>query len=310
MVSGDLRPQGSEGRLPRTTIIPFRPTVEQTKKPTTEPKVAITPESIQTLMTALIEGLSTIYIPLSYLDTDGTLAANSDVKIATQKATKTYADTKVPSSYLDTDGTLAANSDVKIATQKATKTYADAVASTAANNLTNAINEAYPLKGSFSSGSDTVSNTTTETDFSSSHSIPADTLVTDDVCLLKARGVYKTDGGAAPTIQLRLKLDNVTILDTTAITLPALGSFEGWEAEFQVHCVSTGISGELEIQGAVTFADVSGDAIHLIPFNTDVYVADTTADLLFTVSVEWGTADADNSITMRQFAFFQYHDSV
>jgi len=55
---------------------------------------------------------------------------------------------------------------------------------------------------------------------------------------------------------------------------------------------------------------VSGDAIHLIPFNTDVYVADTTADLLFTVSVEWGTADADNSITMRQFAFFQYHDSV
>lgn len=32
------------------------------------------------------------YIPLSYLDTDGTLAANSDVKIATQKAVKTYAD--------------------------------------------------------------------------------------------------------------------------------------------------------------------------------------------------------------------------
>jgi hypothetical protein len=34
-------------------------------------------------------------IPLSYLDTDGTLAANSDTKVATQKATKTYADTKV-----------------------------------------------------------------------------------------------------------------------------------------------------------------------------------------------------------------------
>lgn len=31
-------------------------------------------------------------IPLSYLDTDGTLAANSDSKVATQKATKTYAD--------------------------------------------------------------------------------------------------------------------------------------------------------------------------------------------------------------------------
>jgi hypothetical protein len=86
-------------------------------------------------------------------DTDGTLTANSDSLIATQKATKTYADAKVadaindgvttiapsenavfdalvlkiPTSYLDTDGTLAANSDSKIATQKAVKTYVDAL---------------------------------------------------------------------------------------------------------------------------------------------------------------------------------------
>lgn len=62
---------------------------------------------------------------LTAVDTDGTLAGNSDKKIASQKATKTYADTKVPNSYLDTDGTLAANSDSKVATQKATKTYVD-----------------------------------------------------------------------------------------------------------------------------------------------------------------------------------------
>ncbi len=64
-------------------------------------------------------------LPLSYLDTDGTLAGNSDVKVASQKATKTYADLKIPLTYLDTDGTLAGNSDTKIASQKATKTYAD-----------------------------------------------------------------------------------------------------------------------------------------------------------------------------------------
>lgn len=34
-------------------------------------------------------------LPISYLDTDGTLAANSDVKVASQKAGKTYADSKV-----------------------------------------------------------------------------------------------------------------------------------------------------------------------------------------------------------------------
>ncbi len=71
------------------------------------------------------------------LDTDGTLAANSDTKIPSQKATKTYADTKVPSSYLDTDGTLAANSDTKVATQKATKTYMDTGLGTKQNTLTN-----------------------------------------------------------------------------------------------------------------------------------------------------------------------------
>lgn len=58
-------------------------------------------------------------------DTDGTLAANSDTKYASQKAAKTYSDTKLSSSYLDTDGTLAANSDSKVPSQKAVKTYAD-----------------------------------------------------------------------------------------------------------------------------------------------------------------------------------------
>lgn len=68
-------------------------------------------------------------------DTDGTLAANSDSKIASQKAVKTYVDALQAafiftlSTYvqatLSTDGTLAANSDSNVATQKATKTYAD-----------------------------------------------------------------------------------------------------------------------------------------------------------------------------------------
>lgn len=41
-------------------------------------------------------------IPASYLDTDGTLAANSDTKIATQKAVKTYVTASVPA--VSTDG--------------------------------------------------------------------------------------------------------------------------------------------------------------------------------------------------------------
>jgi hypothetical protein len=66
-----------------------------------------------------------IIMGLEAASTDGTFAANSDSLVPTQKAAKTYADTKLASSALDTDGTLAANSDAKVATQKAGKTYAD-----------------------------------------------------------------------------------------------------------------------------------------------------------------------------------------
>lgn len=38
---------------------------------------------------SLLDGIA-LKVPLTYLDTDGTLAANSDVKVATQKAVKTY----------------------------------------------------------------------------------------------------------------------------------------------------------------------------------------------------------------------------
>lgn len=61
---------------------------------------------LQTIMIGLMKsvfgmdpmsGGTPAFLPSSYLDTDGTLAANSDVKIATQKAVKTYADQLIAS---------------------------------------------------------------------------------------------------------------------------------------------------------------------------------------------------------------------
>lgn len=50
------------------------------------------------------------YLPTTYLDTDGTLAANSDVKIASQKAVKTYVDTAV-TGLLDFKGSTNASAN-------------------------------------------------------------------------------------------------------------------------------------------------------------------------------------------------------
>lgn len=67
---------------------------------------------------------------LSNVDTDGTLAANSDTKVPSQKAVKTYA---MPASYLDTSTTLG-TSDVKVPSQNAVKQYADGLAIAGAPN--------------------------------------------------------------------------------------------------------------------------------------------------------------------------------
>lgn len=51
----------------------------------------------------------------SALDTDGTLAANSDAKVATQKAAKTYADTKLPLAGGTLTGALIAGGGIDLA---------------------------------------------------------------------------------------------------------------------------------------------------------------------------------------------------
>ncbi len=53
-------------------------------------------------------------VPISYLDTDGTLAANSDSKVATQKAVKTYVDSQVVSGSVP-DATTLIKGKVKLA---------------------------------------------------------------------------------------------------------------------------------------------------------------------------------------------------
>jgi len=80
-------------------------------------------------------------------DIDGTLAANSDIKYASQKATKTYVDTGLSAKQnslgftaenvanKDIDGTLATNSDTKYPSQKAVKTYVDTGLATKQNSL-------------------------------------------------------------------------------------------------------------------------------------------------------------------------------
>lgn len=60
------------------------------------------------------------------IDTDATMAANSDSRLASQKAIKTalagVSSSAIPLSYIDTDGLLTSNSDSKVPTVRAVRT--------------------------------------------------------------------------------------------------------------------------------------------------------------------------------------------
>jgi hypothetical protein len=59
------------------------------------------------------------------IDTDTALAANSDVKVPSQKAVKAYADTKIPKTDLLDEDTMASDSATKPASQQSIKAYVD-----------------------------------------------------------------------------------------------------------------------------------------------------------------------------------------
>ena len=75
-----------------------------------------------TLPLARIAGLTTTQFAANVIDTDGTLAANSDTRIASQKAGKTYTDTTVaasPTTWITWTPTLTQGVSVTFTTTRA-----------------------------------------------------------------------------------------------------------------------------------------------------------------------------------------------
>ena len=104
--------------------------------------IVIGPTSAGANDIALFNGTTGVLIKDSgvQISTDGTLASDSDTLIPSQKAVKTYADTKVSSSSISdsgvaisTDGTMTSDSDSYVPTQKAVVTYITGTSATLTN---------------------------------------------------------------------------------------------------------------------------------------------------------------------------------
>lgn len=136
-----------------------------------------------------------------------------------------------------------------------------------------------------------VANTTTETDFATTYSIPANYCANNRVLRVTANGLYGTTG--TPNMNLRVKLGGTTvaIADTPAMTTQ---TSKGWTTTFTLMCPSAaGSSAAVTAQGLLTMAN---DPNRQIPY-TSTNIATNTAQTL-SISAEWGTANASNTITL------------
>lgn len=160
------------------------------------------------------------------------------------------------------------------------------------------------LYGSVSTpAGNTVANTVTETTFAVAYSLPANKVSgTGTVIRGKITGIYGTTG--TPTLRLRLKIGGTTVLDTTAFTTASGLTNRGWTLEYQFHVQAIGSSGTAEIQGEARFSTAAITASVALLANTAVVSIDWTTAQAIEVTAQWGTANAANTITMRQYAVY------
>jgi len=150
-------------------------------------------------------------------------------------------------------------------------------------------------------GGNTIANTVVETAFSSSYTIPANALAAGNVLRLKMWGVYSTDV-IAPTLRMKVKLGSTVILDSGAVSaLVGASTNLGWSVNTDLSWFTIGASGTVDSQAVGEFATAAAAAITINEANTATTTIDTTATQAITVTITWGTANASNTITMRQF---------
>jgi hypothetical protein len=142
----------------------------------------------------------------------------------------------------------------------------------------------------------TVANTVTETALTGTGTgtltLPANFFAAGKTIKIRALGYHSSTG--SPNITIRVKLGSTTILTTGAIT-SGNGSDDAWVCDAFFTCRTTGGTGTVIGQGY--YEEVHGTGNRGGMVNTATTTIDTTASQAISITVEWGTADAGNTIS-------------
>ena len=144
----------------------------------------------------------------------------------------------------------------------------------------------------------TISNDTNELNFASNVIIPANSFSAGDVWRITLFGVYSTFA-VAPNITGKLKFNSTVLLNSGALTTVAGVTSAGWKAEAIIVVNSIGSAGSVESQGFCLFSTAATASLNVTLTNNSAVIIDTTIDNTLQVSVQWSSANAANSITLR-----------
>lgn len=148
----------------------------------------------------------------------------------------------------------------------------------------------------------TVANTTIETKFASTVTIPANKLLSGSVTRVRLAGYFSTSV-VAPTLIGRFKVAGTAILTTDTLSV-LVGSSNnlGWWADIVVIVETAGASGVARCQGTACFATGTQATVTVNLPRTTTFAIDTTAAIELSVTAQWGTASASNTITLDTFS--------
>lgn len=139
--------------------------------------------------------------------------------------------------------------------------------------------------------SNTIANTTTETVFDQSFTIPANTLRVGSTIRLRAYGGAGRTG--SPTLDIKVRLDSAagTLIGFSSVTLGGDGS---WVIDFTGTIRSTG-------PGGVIQTGMNTGVRTLLDTDERGAAYPTDASHAIVVTAKWGTASASNAIQMRGY---------
>lgn len=146
----------------------------------------------------------------------------------------------------------------------------------------------------------TINNTTTETTFTSSATLPPEMWFIGRTFELNVFGLFNT-ALVVPSITGKIKLGSIIIGTTGSITTVGSLTNSQWSGTLFISVITIGSSGTIEVQGNIRIQTTVNSEIVLPIVNTSVITFDMTTNQTLTLTAQWGAASTSNTITLRQF---------